>query len=136
MKKIFTILLSLIILTSCGANSETTRNADFQSSYKNGEPLRIVAGSENKELEPIIEEYAKANKQNIEIDYLGSLDIMRMIGTEDITYDAVWPASSIWLNLGDTNHILKYAETTSQSPVVFGIKKSLAQDLGLSLIHI
>ena len=130
MKKIFTILLSLIILTSCGANSETTSNADFQSSYKSGEPLRIVAGSENKELEPIIEEYAKANKQNIEIDYLGSLDIMRMIGTEDITYDAVWPASSIWLNLGDTNHILKYAETTSQSPVVFGIKKSLAQDLG------
>ena len=130
MKKIFTILLSLIIFTSCGGTSETTSNADFQSSYTSGEPLRIVAGSENKELEPIIEEYAKANKQNIEIDYLGSLDIMRLIGTEDITYDAVWPASSIWLNLGDTNHVLKYAETTSQSPVVFGIKKSLAQDLG------
>lgn len=133
MKRLLTLLLSLILLTSCGgnpSNSSNNQNSDFKTSYNKGEPFRIVAGSENKELEPIIEEYAKANKQNIEIDYLGSLDIMRILQADNIAYDAVWPASSIWLNLGDTNHVLKYSETTSQTPVVFGIKKSLAEELG------
>ena len=131
MKKILSVLLSLIFLVSCTSNTEKKNSSShFQTSYTSGDSLKIVAGSENKELEPIIEEYAKANKQNIEIDYLGSLDIMRLLSDPDIAYDAVWPASSIWLNMGDTNHILKYQETTSQSPVVFGIKKSLAEDLG------
>ena len=131
MKKILSVLLSLILLVSCSSTPEEKNSSShFQISQSSGETLKIVAGSENKELEPIIEEYAKANKQNIEIDYLGSLDIMRLLSDPDIAYDAVWPASSIWLNMGDTNHILKYQETTSQSPVVFGIKKSLAEDLG------
>ena len=130
MKKILSVLLSLILLVSCSSTPEEKNSSShFQTSQSSGETLKIVAGSENKELEPIIEEYAKANKQNIEIDYLGSLDIMRLLSDPDIAYDAVWPASSIWLNMGDTNHILKYQETTSQSPVVFGIKKSLAEDL-------
>ncbi len=133
MKRLLTIILSLFLLSSCSqVDNElpVANSSNFSSSYNKGEALKIVSGSENKELEPIIEEYAKENKQNIQIDYQGSLDIMRLIGDSNITYDAVWPASSIWLNLGDSNHILKYTETTSQTPVVFGIKKSLADDLG------
>lgn len=64
------------------------------------------------------------------MDYLGSLDIMRMLQSGDIPYDAVWPASSIWLTLGDTNRVLDHSQTTSISPVVFGIKQSLAEELG------
>lgn len=138
MKKILTLFLSIILLTSCGGETNTQTNKEqssgnhFVSAYDKGEPLRIVAGSEMKELEPIIDEYSKANKAPITIDYLGSLDIMRLLSSSDITYDAVWPASSIWLNLGDTNHSLKYSEVTSQSPVVFGIRKSLAEELGFT----
>lgn len=134
MRKFLAFILSLFILTSCGIDKDTSNISDstsaFSATYSEKEPLRIVSGSENRELEPIIEEYAKENKENIQVDYLGSLDIMRMLQDENISYDAVWPASSIWLNLGDSNHILKYAETTSQTPVVFAIKKSLAQSLG------
>lgn len=128
MKRLLTIILSLFLLSSCSqVDNElpVANSSNFSSSYNKGEALKIVSGSENKELEPIIEEYAKENKQNIQIDYQGSLDIMRLIGDSNITYDAVWPASSIWLNLGDSNHILKYTETTSQTPVVFGIKNLL-----------
>ena len=134
MRKFLAFILSLFILTSCGIDKDTSNKSDstsvFSATYSEKEPLRIVSGSENRELEPIIEEYAKKNKENIQVDYLGSLDIMRMLQDGNISYDAVWPASSIWLNLGDSNHILKYAETTSQTPVVFAIKKSLAQSLG------
>ena len=37
---------------------------------------------------------------------------------------------SLWLNVGDTNHRVKHAESISITPVVFGIRKSLAGDLG------
>ena len=55
---------------------------------------------------------------------------MRLLGEEDIHYDAVWPASSLWLTVGDTAHRIKHAESISISPVVFGIRKSLAEELG------
>ena len=61
---------------------------------------------------------------------MGSLDIMRLLGEEDIPYDAVWPASSLWLTVGDTEHRIKHAESISITPVVFGIRKSLAEELG------
>ena len=55
---------------------------------------------------------------------------MRLLEEEDISYDAVWPASSLWLTVGDTDHRVKHAESISITPVVFGIRKSLAEELG------
>ena len=66
---------------------------------------------------------------NIEMDYQGSLDIMRALQGETIDYDAVWPASSLWLTAGDTQYRVKHAQSISITPVVFGIRQSLASDL-------
>lgn len=95
-----------------------------------GTVLKIVSGSENQELEPILETYANDNDVTIEMSYMGSLDIMRMLGDEKISVDAVWPASSLWLNAGDENHVIKHTESISIMPVVFGIRQSLAEELG------
>ena len=57
---------------------------------------------------------------------------MRLLGEEEIPYDAVWPASSLWLSVGDTGHRIKHAESVSITPVVFGIRKSLAEELGFT----
>lgn len=126
------LILALFLFVGC-SNADTkddVSSGDFSISEFNGETLKIVGGSENKELEPMIEKYCRKNKQNIEIDYLGSLDIMRMLQSGETEYDAVWPASTIWLTLGDKNHLLKHTQTTSITPVVFGIKDSLAESLG------
>lgn len=133
-RKLFLLLTSILFLVACSDDSDQTSNqtgqADFQVDGYKGETLRIVSGSENKELEPIIQEFAKKEKINIHMDYLGSLDIMRMLQADKMDYDAVWPASSIWINLGDSQKKLKHTATTSISPVVFGIRQSLAEDLG------
>lgn len=47
-------------------------------------------------------------------------------------YDAVWPASGIWLSLGDDQHLIKHDKSISSSPVVFGIRKSVAEDLSFT----
>lgn len=131
-KKFCLILISLLILISCSSedsSSEGSGDSNFGKSSKNG-TLRIVSGSENKELEDLFEEFSKKEGIKVEVDYLGSLDIMRSLTDENIDYDAVFPASSIWLNMGDENHILKHEKSISQTPIIFGIKKSKAEELG------
>ena len=109
------------------------RRGEFRGGHGDrqwAETLRILSGSENKELESILEDFAEENDLRIEMTYQGSLDIMRMLGQENIPYDAVWPASSLWISVGDTNHKIKHAESVSITPVVFGIRQSLAEELG------
>ena len=97
-----------------------------------GEKIRILSGSENQELEGILKECAKKTGVNLEITYQGSVDIMRTLLQGAGEYDAVWPASSLWLSLGHTGHLVKHAQSVSLTPVVFGIRESLAQELGFT----
>lgn len=126
----------LLVLGGCSSSSEESGSETKQSSDKGAvlgsgsRELRILSGSENRELEPILEEYAKENKVKLILTYKGSLDIMRALEEKEFDYDAVWPASSIWMNAGDTRHRIKHAESISINPVVFGIRRSLAQELG------
>ena len=57
---------------------------------------------------------------------------MNLLSAENIPYDAVWPASSMWINMGDVNHKLKHQETISNTPVIFGIRESKAKALNLN----
>ena len=95
-----------------------------------GETLRVLSGSENKELEEILKACEKKTGIKLEMTYEGSVDIMRELQNGAGNYDAVWPASSLWISMGDTRHRVKYAESVSTTPVVFGIRKSLAEELG------
>jgi Ca-activated chloride channel homolog len=90
----------------------------------------ILSGSENAPLAPIIQKFAKENGFNVLFKYEGSIDIMLGLQNSPDQYDAAWPASGIWITMGDTARKVKYAQTILTSPVVFGIKKSLAQSLG------
>lgn len=125
------LMLSVILTIFGGCDFWGTDSGEADTVLGNGSSvLRIISGSENAELEPILEEFAKQENIRIEMSYQGSLDIMRLLGEEEIPYDAVWPASSLWLTVGDTEHRVKHAESISITPVVFGIRKSLAEDLG------
>ena len=94
-------------------------------------PLAIVSGSENRALEPLILDWAAQNNLAPTITYLGSVDISREIakGTE-AAYDAVWPANSLWLQLGDTQKVIKHPQSILRSPVVLGLRKPIAESLG------
>ena len=89
----------------------------------------IVAGSENESLQPLLAQFGQKNSVTLTLKYKGSVDIMQDLGQADIPYDAVWPANSLWLSLGDKNRKVKDAQSIMTSPVVFGIKKSLAEKL-------
>ncbi|HXB06443.1 MAG TPA: VWA domain-containing protein [Puia sp.] len=107
------LLVALALLTSCG------RHKSF----------RLLSGSENEPLQPLIKEFAEKQGFDIDFAYKGSVDIMLELQADSTRIDAVWPASGLWITLGDQHHRVKYAKSILTSPVVFGIKKSLAQKL-------
>ena len=106
-------------------------DADFTAG-SGEDTIRILSGSENQELEEILVRCADDLDIRIEMDYKGSIDIMRDLQSGATEYDAVWPASSIWLSMGDEQHLVKHAASISLTPVVFGIRQSLAEDLGFT----
>src|SRR3712207_343388 len=75
--------------------------------------LRIVSGSENETLEPIVQRFAEREGVRITVDYSGSVDIMLGLDSagapEAFRYDAVWPANSLWLGLGDPGGVVESA---------------------------
>lgn len=97
-----------------------------------GRDLSIVSGSENKSLEPIIQAFARRERVDIEITYKGSVDMMLEMGDAEFPYDAVWPANSLWIDLGDTLRRVKHQRSIMTSPVVFGVRESTARRLGLT----
>ncbi len=94
-------------------------------------PLSIVAGSENRALEPLILNWAARNNVAVTMTYLGSVDISRELAKgPDGAFDAVWPANALWIQLGDSHRVTKHSRSILRSPVVLGLRLSIARQLG------
>lgn len=120
------LLAALLVSTACGRDTgETGRPSS------SGVTLTIVSGSENEGLEPILQSFARQRGFTVEMRYLGSVQISLLLengAPEGI--DAVWPASTLWITLGDRRRVVRHAASISRSPVVFGVKRSVADSLG------
>lgn len=123
MKRLIPVLVVLVVAVVAGL-------AFFQQRGP-ATSLRIVAGSENQALEPLVQDWAASNNVTVEMVYQGSVDISRALSAgKDSEFDAVWPAHSLWIELGDTQKVVAHATSILRSPVVLGLKTSLAQKLG------
>jgi Ca-activated chloride channel family protein len=135
-------LLFFLVLSGCGDNGKTSFNVTVSrdgnttvlsaGASNKKDALLIVSGSENRELEFLLEDFCAQNGTAVSISYMGSLDIMKILEQGGEGYDAVWPANSMWISLGDTSFRVKHRASIYQTPVVFGIKKSIADNLGFS----
>lgn len=119
---LLTLLAMLPALAACGGAEQATA--------PESETLRIISGSENETLEPIIERFADDQGLTIDLDYAGSVDIMLALEAGAADYDAVWPANSMWIALGDTQRLVRSEQSIMRSPVVLGVKRSVADELG------
>lgn len=137
-RRLFLFLMILALTATACSTSSNSDDSNSSGQQPTAQPtvneattLRIVSGSENRPLEPIIQQYAQQNNITIQIKYLGSVDIKLLLETGTaIEYDAVWPANSLWITLGDTQNVVKHSESIMRSPVVLGLKKPIAEELG------
>lgn len=119
------IIISIIIFIFIVSKIDFDDNV-FSSRYFN-----ILSSYENKDLEDDIIKYGKKHKINIDFTYMGDLDIVDELNSDTSYYDAVWLSNSIWLYMLDNSYKVSESKSISISPVVMGIKKSKAKELGL-----
>jgi Ca-activated chloride channel family protein len=111
-----------LLLSACGGG---TVDANHPNAF------RIVSGSENESLEPIVQRFCKQKRQACVMTFKGSLDIgLSLRPGSDVGADAVWPASSVWIDLYDTERRVKDSQSIYQTPVVLGVRESKARQLG------
>jgi len=123
-------ILGMFIYTGTSSNENKTKTQNDSKKNKATETtLNIIVSSENKDLENIIKNYIKGKDYTVNIEYAGTLEIMERLNQGE-QYDAVWISNSIWLYM--LNDVVKVSNSkcTSINPVIFGIKKSKAEELG------
>jgi Ca-activated chloride channel family protein len=123
-------VLAVLALTGCGERDQSDPGHPSTRGAR-GVALGIIAGSENKSLEPIVQEFARRNGVAITMTYMGSVEIGQELakGTQ-CPFDAVWPAASLWIDLFDSAKVTRSAASIMRTPVVFAVKKPVAQSLG------
>ena len=104
---------------------------EFSKSYQNSHAFRILSSYENELVSKDVSKYAKNIGQDIQFIYKGDLDIVDELNANSSEYDAVWISNSMWLYLLDNPYLATNSKSISISPVVFGIQKSKAKELGL-----
>jgi Ca-activated chloride channel homolog len=95
--------------------------------------LRVLAGSELLDLEPVLAEAATATDVRIELEPIGTLDGAESVasGAAEADHDAIWFSSNRYLALQpEAQSRLGTATDIMSSPVVLGLRRSVAERLG------
>lgn len=122
-------IIYLVIAANAFINIFENGFTDNLFTKSDDKTFKIISSTENEDIEEILQSYAKKNKIDLQIDYAGTIEIMEKLNNGE-EYDAVWCSNSIWLYMLDDDITIKNSKSTSINPVVFGIKKSKAQELG------
>ena len=94
--------------------------------------LTVLAGSELKDLVPLLPDIKKNTGYDLKLNYIGSLDGAQAIVDGDKS-DAAWFSSGNYLTLLEsTSGRIIAKQPIMLSPVVLGVKHSVAQSLGWS----
>lgn len=98
----------------------------------NGNDFRIIASTSTRSMESDLKKFGRKQSINIDIDYYGDLEIVDILNDDSSNYDAVWISNSIWLYMLSNSYLVTDSKSILIDPVVMGIKKSRAEELGLT----
>lgn len=119
------IFLTIMLVT----NNKEKGLKEYINQANTERTLNIISSSENKDIENDIISYVNSKGYNANIEYAGTLDITQKLNDGE-KYDAVWLSNSIWMYMLNSNVKTENSKCTSINPIVFGITKSKAQELG------
>lgn len=107
---------------------------DFDSDnfqYKNEDEIfRIISSTSTSKLDEEIIDYGEKIGIDVEIEHYGDLEIVDILNEDSSKYDAVWISNSIWLYMLDNSYLVTDSKSIVINPVVMGIEKTKAEELG------
>ncbi|MCA9924759.1 MAG: VWA domain-containing protein [Anaerolineales bacterium] len=98
--------------------------------FSSGNTMTVLAGSELKDIEPLLDEIERETGVRLEFEYIGTLNGAEALlsGAE---YDLAWFSHARYLNLlAGSSGLIVTQEKTMLSPVVMGVKESVAREFG------
>jgi Ca-activated chloride channel homolog len=120
---------ALLLLTSATLAACSSEASESPEAGDGPDVLRVLAGSEVKDLEPMM----RRSGVKVKISYTGTLDGAEQVasGGADGSYDAIWFSSNRYLSLIDGASARLSTETkVMASPVLLGLKTAKARELG------
>src|SRR6185503_12975050 len=125
MKYLTTVGLTALLLAgviSCRRQDNSANQPVPLAQSKGG--LSILSGSENKSLEPLLQQFGRQSGIKVGVSYMGSIEIGQELAKgRQCAYDAIWPAASLWIEMFDQAKVSKNVESIMRTPVVFALKK-------------
>ena len=125
------IVFAIIVLNFIqGFFDNSDRDDDWNNPTYSDKEFYLIASSENKILDKDLKEFAKKEGFTLNVEYEDTLKITRRLNQGE-QFDAVWLSNSIWMYAVDSN-VTRISDTksTSINPIIFGIKKRKAEELG------
>jgi Ca-activated chloride channel family protein len=132
MKLLRTLLLTgcfglLILLTACDKNATDEKSALSD----NSSTLKVLAGSELKDIEPMLATIKQKTGVQLQMEYIGTLDGAEKINAQQELYDIAWFSHAKYLSLLQADKkLIQAQEKIAISPVIPAVKESLAKKWG------
>lgn len=124
------IIIAIVVLLIFWIYIANVEDKDNPISFLNKDTFRIIASTSTKPMDDEIIKYGKENGIDIVVEHYGDLEIVDMLNDKSSNYDAVWLSNSLWLYMLDNTNLTTDSKSIVINPVVMGIKKSKAEELG------
>ena len=126
---LFAVVAYLIYF--CVSDEILNNNSKTDSyTYKNDNVFTIISSASTKKMDENIIKYGKRNGIKVNIEHYGDLEIIEKLNSDSKPYDAVWISNSIWLYMLDNSYLTTDSKSIVIDPVVLGIEKNKAKELG------
>jgi Ca-activated chloride channel family protein len=137
-KKLITLAAVVVLAASsvtagCTSDPEEPKQGDGGRAAGPPGTLRILAGSELSDIEPMKNEIKAATGVTLDLKYTGTLDGVEQVytGAAAKQYDAIWFSSNRYLELhGGAQDKIGNSTKVMSSPVVLGVRSAPARELG------
>ncbi len=124
--------VAIVVVVAAAGCTSSPSGTSPNATFKNGPAtLNLLAGSELKDMLPILNDARKATGVSVNLTYVGSLDGAEQIAAGS-TADAAWFGSDKYIGLAGASTKILAREKIALSPVVLGVRADVAQQLGWS----
>ena len=126
------IIIAILVFARFCAPLFDSDNTDDKTVKNNDKVFRIIASTGTDKMDSKLIKYGKKNGIKVEIEHYGDLEIVDKLNSDSSPYDAVWISNSIWLYMLDNSYLTTDSKSIVIDPVVMGITKSKAKELGFT----
>ena len=89
----------------------------------------LISSNDNKVFDSELMSFAKDNNIDLEITHLDDIEAIDRLEDNSSSYDGLWLSNSTWIYMLDNVKTMN-SKSININPIVFGVKKSKAEELG------